>query len=129
MIARQLRRPPPWIFPPEDHAPFVYGTAPASPVLNTEIELGNFITSNRWLRIATMELSHCQHVNNYLRMVGPGWGDLAEFCPFGGDGSSPFIQPLEFPVFVILPPTSQHQALYIGQAATDLTLRLTGWYF
>lgn len=128
MTAREARRPPPWIFPPEDFEPFIFSSPPASPVLDVEIQLGTFVTRNRWLRIATMELSHCQRVNNYLRMVGPGWGDLAEFMPFGGDGTG-FVQPLEFPVFCILPPTSQHAALYLGQGATDLTWRVTGWYF
>jgi len=128
MISRQLQRPPPWIFPPEDYEPFIYAGPLVAPALGVEVELGAFVTRNRWLRIATMELSICQSVNNYLRISGPGWGDLVEFMPFGGDNSAT-VQPLEFPVFCILPPTSQHRALFTGQAAVDVSWRVTGWYF
>lgn len=125
--ARELRRPPPWIYPPENFEPFRLTGDAFNTVLNAETELLTFVTGNRWLRIATMELSEGQHPNNYLRMVGPGWGMLAEFIPFGGISGS--TGPLEFPVFALLPPSSQHSAIFQGQAITSLILRLVGWYF
>lgn len=121
-------RPPAWIYPPEDFEPFSFSTDPLSIVLNVESMLGRFRTPHRWLRIATMELSATPHPNNYLRLVGPGWGGLSQcLAPGGGDGAQTHGQ--EIPVFVILPPLSDHEIFYLGQTATDLTWRITGWGF
>jgi hypothetical protein len=122
------RRPPPWIYPPDDYAPFDFITPPATTLLDTEAELGSFITMNRWLRVATLEVTDSVSQADYMRIIGEGWGDLVEFIPFGDQGGPGGAFPAEFPVFALLPPNTQHRFLWLGAAHVNISVRVVGWY-